>query len=131
MHHPPTRRAKRLVAPLAAAALLGGGLLAVQAPAAQAAYNVVKVTGSQGNWQLTVDGSPYTVKGLTWGPSVADAAKYMPDVKSMGVNTIRTWGTDATSKPLFDTAAANGIKVIAYFWLQPGGGPGAAVASTT
>ncbi|WP_326736671.1 discoidin domain-containing protein [Streptomyces sp. NBC_01022] len=124
MHHPPTRRAKRLVAPLAAAALLGGGLLAVQAPAAQAAGNVVKVTGSQGNWQLTVDGSPYTVKGLTWGPSVADAAKYMPDVKSMGVNTIRTWGTDATSKPLFDTAAANGIKVIAGFWLQPGGGPG-------
>ncbi|MEU9089829.1 discoidin domain-containing protein [Streptomyces sp. NPDC048428] len=124
MHHPPTRRAKRLVAPLAAAALFGGGLLAVQAPAAQAAGNVVKVTGSQGDWQLTVDGSPYTVKGLTWGPSVADAGKYLPDVKSMGVNTIRTWGTDATSKPLFDTAAANGIKVIAGFWLQPGGGPG-------
>ncbi|MFI6893815.1 discoidin domain-containing protein [Streptomyces sp. NPDC050256] len=124
MHHPPTRRARRLVAPLAAAAVLGGGLLAVQAPVAQAAGSVVKVTGSQGNWALNVDGSPYTVKGLTWGPSVADAEKYMPDVKSMGVNTIRTWGTDATSKPLFDTAAANGIKVIAGFWLQPGGGPG-------
>ncbi|MFI6861112.1 discoidin domain-containing protein [Streptomyces sp. NPDC050421] len=124
MHHPPTRRTRRLVASLAAAALLGGGLLAVQAPAAQAAGSVVEVTGSQGNWALSVDGSPYTVKGLTWGPAVADAQKYMPDVKSMGVNTIRTWGTDATSKPLFDTAAANGIKVIAGFWLQPGGGPG-------
>ncbi|MFG2567733.1 discoidin domain-containing protein [Streptomyces sp. NPDC048567] len=124
MHHPPTRTTRRLLAPVAAAALLGGGLLALQAPAAQAAGNVVKVTGSQGNWQLTVDGSPYTVKGLTWGPSVADAEKYMPDVASMGVNTIRTWGTDATSKPLFDTAAANGVKVIAGFWLQPGGGPG-------
>ncbi|MGK5445959.1 discoidin domain-containing protein [Streptomyces radiopugnans] len=84
----------------------------------------VKVTGSQGNWQLTVGGQPYTVKGLTWGPSVADAPKYMPDLKSMGVNTIRTWGTDASTKPLLDTAAANGIRVINGFWLQPGGGPG-------
>ncbi|MFE4636128.1 discoidin domain-containing protein [Streptomyces sp. NPDC056773] len=84
----------------------------------------VRVAGSQGNWQLTVGGQPYTVKGLTWGPSVADAPKYMPDVKSMGVNTIRTWGTDGSTKPLLDTAAANGIRVINGFWLQPGGGPG-------
>lgn len=85
----------------------------------------VKVTGSQGAWQLTVGGQPYTVKGLTWGPSVADAPTYLPDVKSMGVNTIRTWGTDGSSKPLLDAAAAQGIRVINGFWLQPGGGPGA------
>ncbi|MFD4688828.1 discoidin domain-containing protein [Streptomyces sp. NPDC058463] len=84
----------------------------------------VAVTGSQGNWQLTVGGKPYQVKGLTWGPSVADAARYMPDLKSMGVNTIRTWGTDGTTKPLLDEAAANGIRVVSGFWLQPGGGPG-------
>ncbi|KIF69174.1 hypothetical protein HY68_12140 [Streptomyces sp. AcH 505] len=130
MHRPPTRAsvarsAKRAVAPVATAAMLAGALIGLQAPAAQAAGSVVKVTGSQGNWQLTVDGAPYQIKGLTWGPSVADAAKYMPDVASMGVNTIRTWGTDATSAPLLDAAAANGVKVIAGFWLQPGGGPGA------
>ncbi|MFI6033314.1 discoidin domain-containing protein [Streptomyces sp. NPDC051315] len=84
----------------------------------------VRVTGSQGNWQLTVGGQPYTVKGLTWGPAIADAPRYMPDVKSMGVNTIRTWGTDGGTKPLLDSAAANGIRVINGFWLQPGGGPG-------
>ncbi|MEV0096895.1 discoidin domain-containing protein [Streptomyces sp. NPDC050738] len=84
----------------------------------------VAVTGTQGNWQLKVGGQPYTVKGLTWGPSVYDAPNYMPDVKSMGANTIRTWGTDGSTKPLLDTAAANGIKVINGFWLQPGGGPG-------
>ncbi|MFD4029402.1 discoidin domain-containing protein [Streptomyces sp. NPDC058637] len=84
----------------------------------------VAVTGSQGSWQLTVGGKPYQVKGLTWGPSVADAARYMPDLKSMGVNTIRTWGTDGSSKPLLDEAAANGIRVVSGFWLQPGGGPG-------
>ncbi|CAO0826068.1 hypothetical protein SMICM17S_01213 [Streptomyces microflavus] len=125
---PPLRRSSRIrrraTAGLAAAALLAGAVAALPVPAAHAAGSIVKVTGSQGDWQLTVDGSPYTVKGLTWGPSVADAGQYMPDVKSMGVNTIRTWGTDATTKPLLDTAAANGIKVIAGFWLQPGGGPG-------
>ena len=52
---------------------------------------MVKVTGSQGNWQLQVNGSPYVVKGVTWGPAVSDAEKYMPDLASMGVNTIRTW----------------------------------------
>ncbi|MFJ4971550.1 discoidin domain-containing protein [Streptomyces sp. NPDC088755] len=84
----------------------------------------VRVTGSQGNWQLTVGGQPYQVKGLTWGPSVADAARHLPDLRSMGVNTIRTWGTDGSSKQLLDQAAAHGIRVVSGFWLQPGGGPG-------
>ncbi|GAA3994924.1 discoidin domain-containing protein [Streptomyces marokkonensis] len=88
------------------------------------ASGAVEVTGSQGNWQLTAGGQPYTVKGLTWGPSIADAPKYMPDVKSMGVNTIRTWGTDGGTEPLLDSAAAHGIRVVNGFWLQPGGGPG-------
>ncbi|MER6672686.1 discoidin domain-containing protein [Streptomyces sp. NPDC000983] len=88
------------------------------------AGGAVKVTGAQGAWQLTVGGRPYTVKGLTWGPAVADAARHLPDVRSMGVNTIRTWGTDGSTKPLLDEAAANGIRVINGFWLQPGGGPG-------
>ena len=85
---------------------------------------VTRVTGTQGNWQLTVDGAPWTVKGLTWGPPVSEAATRMPDLQSIGVNTVRTWGTDATTQPLLDAAAANGIKVVAGFWLQPGGGPG-------
>ncbi|EMF28341.1 hypothetical protein H114_14546 [Streptomyces gancidicus BKS 13-15] len=88
------------------------------------ATGAVEVTGSQGNWQLTVGGQPYTVKGLTWGPAIADAPTYLPDVKSMGVNTNRTWGTDGGTKPLLDSAAANGLKVVNGFWLQPGGGPG-------
>ncbi|MDA4886020.1 discoidin domain-containing protein [Streptomyces sp. MS2A] len=123
----PTRRLsppRRLTAPLTAGLLTVGALTALPATQAHAAGSVVQVTGSQGNWQLTVDGSPYTVKGLTWGPSPADADRYMPDLRSMGVNTIRTWGTDASSRPLLDSAAAHGVKVIAGFWLQPGGGPG-------
>ncbi|WP_226961354.1 MULTISPECIES: discoidin domain-containing protein [Streptomyces] len=88
------------------------------------AASVVEVTGGDGNWQLTVDGEPYVVEGLTWGPPADQAAEYMPDLASMGANTTRTWGTDATSRPLLDAAAENGIRVIAGFWLQPGGGPG-------
>ncbi|WP_371613208.1 galactose-binding domain-containing protein [Streptomyces clavifer] len=114
----------RTTARLAVAALVVAGAAVLPAPAAQAAGSVVKVEGTQGAWRLTVDGAPYTVKGLTWGPAVADAGRYMPDVRSMGVNTIRTWGTDATTKPLLDSAAEHGIKVVAGFWLQPGGGPG-------
>ncbi|MEV4314842.1 discoidin domain-containing protein [Actinocrispum sp. NPDC049592] len=84
----------------------------------------VHVTGTQGNWQLTVDGQPYLVKGLTWGPPPQDAAIRLPELRSIGVNTVRTWGTDGTTLPLLDAAANNGIKVINGFWLQPGGGPG-------
>ncbi|QLJ03619.1 discoidin domain-containing protein [Streptomyces sp. NEAU-sy36] len=118
-------RTRGLLAPLTAGVLTVTALAALPATAAHAAGSVVRVTGTQGNWQLTVDGQPYQIKGLTWGPAVSDADKYLPDLQSMGVNTIRTWGTDASSKPLFDSAAAHGIKVIAGFWLQPGGGPGA------
>lgn len=84
----------------------------------------VEVVGTHGNWQLLVDGEPFEVRGLTWGPNMADASQYMGDLAAMGVNTIRTWGTDESSLPLLDAAADHGIRVIAGFWLQPGGGPG-------
>ncbi|MFE2267080.1 discoidin domain-containing protein [Streptomyces griseosporeus] len=88
------------------------------------ASGAVKVEGGQGSWRLTAGGQPYTVKGVTWGPAIADAPTYLPDVRAMGANTIRTWGTDGSSKALLDAAASNGIRVINGFWLQPGGGPG-------
>ncbi|WP_043239051.1 discoidin domain-containing protein [Streptomyces violaceusniger] len=119
-----TRTAPRRIAAPLTAGLLAAGALALPGQQAHAAGSVVKVTGTQGDWRLTVDGRPYQIKGLTWGPAIADADRYLPDLRSMGVNTLRTWGTDASSKPLFDSAAANGVKVIAGFWLQPGGGPG-------
>ena len=53
-------------------------LVVVAAQPAQAAASVVRVTGSQGNWQLTVDGAPFQVKGLTWGPPVGEAAAGCP-----------------------------------------------------
>ncbi|GAA1588192.1 discoidin domain-containing protein [Kribbella sancticallisti] len=90
----------------------------------QPGTGTVRIAGSQGNWQLLVNDAPYVVKGLTWGPPASEAGARLPELKSIGVNTVRTWGTDTSSKPLFDAAAANGMRVIAGFWLQPGGGPG-------
>jgi hypothetical protein len=82
--------------------------------------STVRVTGGQGNWGLSVNGAPYQIKGVTFGPSSATALAHMPDLKSMGVNTVRTWGTDGTSAPLLDAAAAYGVKVINGFWLNQG-----------
>ncbi|MEV4708547.1 discoidin domain-containing protein [Actinoplanes sp. NPDC049316] len=90
-------------------------------PATPAGPSTVRVTGTQGNWQLTVNGSPYEIKGLTYGPPQAAADGYMRDLKSMGVNTIRIWGVDDANTPtLLDRAAQQGIKVIVGHWLNQG-----------
>jgi hypothetical protein len=91
-----------------------------KAPAPAPSGSVVRVAGSVGNWQLTVDGSPYVVKGAAWGPDISSTTvnTYMADVQSLGVNTIRTWGTGSTTQTLLDAAAARGVKVVMGFWLQ-------------
>ncbi|WP_438870621.1 discoidin domain-containing protein [Paractinoplanes bogorensis] len=90
-------------------------------PAAPGGPSVVKVTGSQGNWQLQVNGAPYQVKGLTYGPPQAAADGYMRDLKNMGANTIRTWGVDDANTPtLLDRASRQGLKVIVGHWLNQG-----------
>ncbi|MEV0616475.1 discoidin domain-containing protein [Nonomuraea sp. NPDC050404] len=90
-------------------------------PPVPAGPSVVKVTGGQGNWRLTVNGAPYQIKGITYGPPQAAADGYMRDLKAMGVNTIRLWGVDDTHTPaLLDSAARHGIKVIVGHWLNQG-----------
>ena len=93
-------------------------------PTSYPADGKVRIVGSSGSWKLVVNGAPWTVKGMTWGPAVADFPGHVSNLAAMGVNTIRTWGTDAASKALFDAAATAGIRVVAGFWLAPGGGPG-------
>ena len=90
-------------------------------PATPAGPSTVRVTGSQGNWQLQVNGQPYLVKGMTYGPPQQAADGYMRDLKNMGVNTIRTWGVDDAHTPtLLDRAAQQGIKVVVGHWLNQG-----------
>ncbi len=84
----------------------------------------VRVVGSQGDWALLVDGQSWLVKGMTWGPPATEFDQHVDNLRELGVNTVRTWGTDASSKALLDSAAAAGMRVVAGFWLAPGGGPG-------
>lgn len=80
----------------------------------------VHVTGTQGAWQLTVDGEPFTVKGVTYDPLVNDPATYLPDIRSMGANTVRDWGTDVSARTdsFFAEARKNDIRVIAGLWID-------------
>jgi hypothetical protein len=89
-------------------------------PAVPTGGSVVKVTGGQGNWGLSVNGAPFQVKGVTFGPAAATAEAHLPDLVAMGVNTVRTWGTDGSTAPLLDQAAAYGVKVVNGFWLNQG-----------
>ncbi|MFJ6198129.1 discoidin domain-containing protein [Micromonospora sp. NPDC092111] len=90
-------------------------------PATPAGPSTVRVTGTQGNWQLQVNGAPYEVRGLTYGPPQAAADGYLRDLRNMGVNTIRIWGVDDTWTPvLLDRAAQQGIKVVVGHWLNQG-----------
>ncbi|MBM6404529.1 discoidin domain-containing protein [Phycicoccus sp. CSK15P-2] len=84
----------------------------------------VEVVRHGQGWRLEVDGQPYTVRGLTWGPSPDEADEYMPGLAEMNANTTRTWGTGPDTAALLDSAAAHGIRVVMGFWLVPGGGPG-------
>jgi hypothetical protein len=90
-------------------------------PATPAGPSVVRVTGGQGNWQLTVNGAPWQVKGVTWGPPQGAGDGYFRDLQAMGVNTIRVWAVDDANTPaLLDTAARFGIKVVVGHWLNQG-----------
>jgi len=106
------------------AAVPGSGTPTTATCAGGPADGAVRVAGSKPDWCLLVDGRPWTVKGVTWGPPVTEFAARAADLTDLGVNTIRTWGTDAGSKTLLDAAAAAEMRVVAGFWLAPGGGPG-------
>lgn len=93
-------------------------------PVRDAGPSTVRVVGGEGDWDLEVDGRPFTVRGFTWGPSFSAADHYMGPLAAMNANTVRTWGTGADTVQLLDAAAAHDIRVVMGFWLLPGGGPG-------
>jgi hypothetical protein len=65
------------------------------------------------DWQLTVDGSPFFVKGIG-GQSHLELAR------ECGANAIRTWGHDSPQDALatLDRAHSNGLMVALGFWVQ-------------
>ncbi|NBC58354.1 MAG: hypothetical protein GVY05_08755 [Bacteroidetes bacterium] len=64
---------------------------------------------------------PFDVKGVTFSYNESDNYdKYFKELTTLGVNTIRTWGTDNNTKHLLDTAHKYDIKVMLGIWMRHG-----------
>lgn len=74
------------------------------------------------NWTLMVEGTPFEVKGVTFGhdQDVDNYDTYFKDLKSLGVNTIRLWATNEHTDKLLDVADTYGIKVMVGIWMRHG-----------
>ncbi|MFN3402788.1 MAG: glycoside hydrolase family 2 TIM barrel-domain containing protein [Cytophagaceae bacterium] len=77
----------------------------------------------EGNgWKLYVDEKAFDVRGVTfhgdWNKKTI--GQYLKELQFLGVNTIRTWGTNDETKVLLDSAHAYGIKVMVGIWLRHG-----------
>ena len=74
------------------------------------------------NWEILINGKPFEIKGATFGydKDVDNYETYFKDLKSLGVNSIRTWGTGENTQKLLDVAHANGINVMVGIWLRHG-----------
>ncbi|NQZ79081.1 MAG: cellulase family glycosylhydrolase, partial [Ekhidna sp.] len=69
-----------------------------------------------------VNDKPFEIKGATFGydEQVPNYGYYFNDLKSLGVNTIRTWATGENTQALLDSAKAYGIKVMVGIWMRHG-----------
>ena len=76
----------------------------------------------EGQWTLLVEDEPFPVKGATFGydEAVDDYDRHCAELASLGVNTIRTWGTGPHTGQLLDAAQAHGIKVTLGIWMRHG-----------
>lgn len=84
------------------------------------AQTAVKKTDT--GWRLMVDGKPFEVKGVTFGYSedVDNYDAHFQELQSLGVNTIRTWGTDEFTGQMLDAAHQYGMKVMVGIWMRHG-----------
>jgi hypothetical protein len=82
----------------------------------------VAVEKTADKWTLMVDGEAFEVKGATFGydKDVDNYDHYFQDLKFLGVNTIRLWGSNENTGKLLDAAHAYGIKVMVGIWMRHG-----------
>ncbi|PWH83698.1 hypothetical protein DIS18_03845 [Algibacter marinivivus] len=85
----------------------------------QAQTTVQKI---ENNWTILVDGSPFEIKGATfgYGDDVENYDTYFKDLNFLGVNCIRTWATGENTKQLLDAAHKYNVKVMVGIWMRHG-----------
>ncbi len=85
-------------------------------------HSQTTVIKNNDQWQLTVDGKPFDVKGATFGyiKDVQNYDSYFKDLKFLGVNSIRTWATGKETKELLDAAHKYDIKIMMGIWMRHG-----------
>ncbi|MEO0580986.1 MAG: glycoside hydrolase family 2 TIM barrel-domain containing protein [Bacteroidota bacterium] len=84
------------------------------------AQTMVEKQGSK--WTFMVEGKPFDVKGVTFGydQDTLHYDQYFQELKFLGVNTIRTWGTTKHTGKLLEAAHAHGIYVMLGIWMRHG-----------
>ncbi len=90
---------------------------------ASLAHADVHVEKGADGFTLMVDGQPFYVQGITYGSDGkgAELREHLADIKSLGANAIRTWGSSPDgTKELLDVAEKNGLKVMVGIWLRHG-----------
>jgi hypothetical protein len=73
---------------------------------------VIVAETSPGVYEMQRNGQPYFIKGAGGATT-----SLHPELKARGGNSIRTWGTDASSKALLDGAQALGLTVSLGLWV--------------
>ncbi|MFY0654705.1 MAG: hypothetical protein JXQ96_21910 [Cyclobacteriaceae bacterium] len=75
-----------------------------------------------GRWVLMESGRAFKIKGVTFGydNDVNNFGQHLKHLRSIGVNTIRTWAVGENTRTLLDSAHSYGIKVMLGIWMRHG-----------
>jgi hypothetical protein len=86
------------------------------------AFGQITIQQDGKDWSLLIDEKPFDIKGATFGfdQDTANNNRYFADLQSLGVNSIRTWGTNEHTEKLLDAAHAHGINVLVGIWMRHG-----------
>ncbi len=81
--------------------------------------NVVKVVKTEDGFELLLNKKPFYIKGVGVGEGFGRSREnYLKLAKTMGANTVRTWGTDQGTKRYLDEAHRQGLYVDAGVWFN-------------
>jgi hypothetical protein len=71
---------------------------------------------------LTVDGREFKIKGITYGVDfdASEIDAQMSEIRSLGANSIRTWGCGPETRAILDAAHKHSLKVMLGIWMRHG-----------